>query len=378
MRLHGFADLLDRLYEAAAEEQEWEIFVRSLEAQLEDAVALFVRLPRKGDPGVSIAPAIDPGFLKAYEERFFGFDPAVCSAAALSEGAVEVVSRRRRGDPCAEIFFRDWLAPQGLSSGPSLVALIERRSDASAAALVTFPRVGSSKPTRAKQRLLSTVVLHLRFALRLYIRSHELRLERDALGASLDRFRMGLALVDESGRLLGKNWAAGRILDLRDGLTLDDGVLHTWGSQAGEELRRACTRATRGVFSQLHLMSFLSLPRPSGLAPLAIAVTPARSQGDVPVLIPSLAALFISDPAAGVNPSAEMLHRLFGLTPGQAALTSELVQGRSLEEAAPRLGVTLETARARLKQIFLRTDTHRQAELMRLVLTSPTHVLRHE
>jgi DNA-binding CsgD family transcriptional regulator len=375
MQEHAFDDLLGRLYEAAAEANEWEVFVRSLEAQLGDAVALFVRLPRAGDLGVSIAPGIDPGFLKAYEELFFGFDPVLRGATTLSEGAVGVVSRPRCGDASASIFYRDWLMPQGLRPGPSLLALIERPSDASAAALVTFPRGRASTTMRAKQRLVSRLVPHLRCALRLYLRSRELRLERDAFGASLDRFRIGLALVDERSRLVGKNWAAGRILDLRDGLTLDDGVLRAWGSQAGEELLDACRRAA-GASRHLHTICLVWLPRPSGLPRLAIAVTPSRPEGDVPRPLPRLAALFISDPVAADSPPAEMLHRLYRLTPCQAALARELVQGRSLEEAAPRLGVTRETARTRLKQIFLRTGTHRQAELMRLLLTSPTQVLR--
>lgn len=377
MREDAFRDLVGLLYQAAAETNEWQGFVRSLEEQLGDAVALFVRLPRAGDPGISIAPAIAPGFLTAYEERYFSLDPVLRAAAALAEGTAAVVSRPRGGDVDASMFYRDWLRPQGLRSGPSLLALIERCPDASAAALVTFPRGRGSATLRAKQRLVARLVPCLRCALRLCLRSRELRLERDAFAASLDRLQMGLVLVDERGRLIGKNLAAGRILEAGDGLMLEAGVLRAWGSRAGEELRQACRRATSEA-SRIHVISPLALPRPSGLPPLAIAVASARPEGDGPGPLPRLAALFISDPVARFSPPAEMLHRLYGLTPGQAALTCELVQGLSLAEAAPKLGVTRETVRARLKQIFLRTDTHRQAELMRLVLTGPALVLRAE
>ncbi len=46
-----------------------------------------------------------------------------------------------------------------------------------------------------------------------------------------------------------------------------------------------------------------------------------------------------------------------------------LSQGFSLDEAAQQRGVTINTARSQLKQVFSKTDTRRQGELMRLVLT---------
>ena len=47
----------------------------------------------------------------------------------------------------------------------------------------------------------------------------------------------------------------------------------------------------------------------------------------------------------------------------------------SVAEAAEELGVTTETARTYLKQVFSKTGTGRQAELVRLVVTAPTTVL---
>ena len=43
--------------------------------------------------------------------------------------------------------------------------------------------------------------------------------------------------------------------------------------------------------------------------------------------------------------------------------------GHSLEEAAGHRGVTMNTARSQLKQIFFKTGTSRQSEVVRLVLT---------
>jgi DNA-binding CsgD family transcriptional regulator len=39
-------------------------------------------------------------------------------------------------------------------------------------------------------------------------------------------------------------------------------------------------------------------------------------------------------------------------------------------DAAVALGISENTARVQLRSVFTKTDTHRQADLMRLVLTS--------
>ena len=57
----------------------------------------------------------------------------------------------------------------------------------------------------------------------------------------------------------------------------------------------------------------------------------------------------------------------YGLTPAEQRLASQLVSGVSLAEAAAKMGIGYETARAQLKSIFVKTGTHRQAELVALI-----------
>ena len=60
---------------------------------------------------------------------------------------------------------------------------------------------------------------------------------------------------------------------------------------------------------------------------------------------------------------------LYGLTQAEVKLVELLCDGWSLEEAATQRGVTMNTARSQLKQIFFKTGTGRQSELVRLVLS---------
>lgn len=76
--------------------------------------------------------------------------------------------------------------------------------------------------------------------------------------------------------------------------------------------------------------------------------------------------------ARGV-PSLAQLERRFGLTRAEGRVVRRLVQGRSLNEIAEELSVSAETVRTHAKRAMQKTDTHRQAELVALVLRLGVH-----
>jgi DNA-binding CsgD family transcriptional regulator len=83
----------------------------------------------------------------------------------------------------------------------------------------------------------------------------------------------------------------------------------------------------------------------------------------------AVAVVFIADPERNNTTAVEFLQTLYALTPAEAELVALLASGRSLEEAALERGVTMNTVRSQLKHVFVKTDTRRQGELVRLVLS---------
>jgi DNA-binding CsgD family transcriptional regulator len=67
------------------------------------------------------------------------------------------------------------------------------------------------------------------------------------------------------------------------------------------------------------------------------------------------------------NPSPEALQKIFGLTRSEAKLAIEVTKGRSPEDIANANGIAVGTARKQLASIFVKTGTHRQAELVALL-----------
>ena len=71
-----------------------------------------------------------------------------------------------------------------------------------------------------------------------------------------------------------------------------------------------------------------------------------------------------------MNEPIDLLRCHFGLTPAEARLALQLVAGETLRAAAAKLSITYETARTELKNIFNKTGTRRQAELVIVIVTA--------
>ena len=87
-------------------------------------------------------------------------------------------------------------------------------------------------------------------------------------------------------------------------------------------------------------------------------------------------ALFILDPDRDLGAMVSALCRAHGLTVTESTLAMHLVGGATVDDAANRMHIQTQTARAYLKQIFAKTGTHRQAELVRAILSGLVNINR--
>jgi len=117
----------------------------------------------------------------------------------------------------------------------------------------------------------------------------------------------------------------------------------------------------------------LNVSRPSIMRPFALLIAPIRI--DQVFAQQPAAVIFITDPEHKCETPPEMLKRLYGLTAREAALAALLLHGIDLREAAGRLEVSMNTARTHLRLIFEKTDTHRQSELLHLLLRGPAGLI---
>jgi len=116
----------------------------------------------------------------------------------------------------------------------------------------------------------------------------------------------------------------------------------------------------------------LRLPSVSGGRGYAITVTPlprhlrTLEKGSAP-----LALLLIVDLDREPVPLEGHLSAMFGLTRAEARLVAALAQGQTRAEFAHAAGISINTVKTQLAQVFAKLDVSRESDLMRLVLSLP-------
>jgi DNA-binding CsgD family transcriptional regulator len=72
------------------------------------------------------------------------------------------------------------------------------------------------------------------------------------------------------------------------------------------------------------------------------------------------------------NPlAARVLHQVYNLTESQAEVARSLYAGRSVEDTALALNLSLNTIRTHLKHIFTKCEVSSQAELLHMLALGP-------
>ncbi len=359
-------DILLAFHDAALEPERWPAVLERAAAGLgARALLLLARfVPPEPRPTPGRVFGIAPTFALDYTTRLYAVDPVLPGASRLAPGATfrlrdffpsEAALRDSR-------IVREWLAPQGFDD---LMGVVLAPGQPYSLMLLAFTdRVGFAAAAEAR---LHAWTPHLQRAVRTLRKLESAGSEGALLREVVDRLGVAMLCVGHSRRALFCNRAARDLLARRDGLSVRDGHLHVAAASDRERLWIALAEAMALGGRE----SCATITRPSGAPPLTILNAPLETPDKLGSDELGLALMFIHDPLLCPALDPADVGILFGLTPAQARLAVLLSQGHPLEEVGQRLGLKLSTVRTRMNQIFERTGTSRQAELVkRLVLSA--------
>jgi len=209
---------------------------------------------------------------------------------------------------------------------------------------------------------------HLERALRIGVRIGSLDAAAGFGKEWLDRCAAAVFLLDNRKRIVFCNRAAEALQSTGDGIRFsaqrislahrhDDGKLQSLIDVA---LSRRSSLSGGTMRAQ----------RPSGKQPFGIFVSPLTREYPILSMFRPAVCVIVTDPDSRPLLPIQRLQESFDLTEAEARLAVLLANGEELRRAAEQLNITYGTARARLMQIFQKTDTRRQAELVRLILSA--------
>jgi len=206
-------------------------------------------------------------------------------------------------------------------------------------------------------QLLEDLAPHLQQASRLAVQAISGRRAGGGIAAMADRLRLGMILCTREGELRWSNHAAELAIGRSTILTL-----------AGSRIR--CNRPSASA----QWLRLLGTDRPSGEAAFladanghTIQIMAFPAGGATPDICAEeeLVSLILLDSAQGPSLGTETVRSLFGLTGAEANLAAALCDGTSLNQYATEHGIAVGTARVHLKRILGKTDSARQADLVR-------------
>jgi len=362
-----FSELVGLIYDTALDPGVWPVMLNRLADALSAQCSVIGLLDSSTNAAAMTAPRTDPEYLRSFAEYWVDHAFIWNGGEKLPVGTAFVRDMIISRDEFSRTdYYNEWCKPQGMEA--TIAANLLMEGPLSTLIAVSRPYAEGDFDT-TEIRLFVKLIPHLQRAVQLQLRLAGLDGLPEGSTEILNRLLQGVILVDGEARVIFANRAGEDVLRAGRGLFLGRDGLRAEIPGETRRLRRViadCAAPRRGLAGG---GGRLLLSREHGL-PLTVLITPhcAGSSG-IDVGRPQ-AILFITDPDATVSVRKEALCEDFGLTPAEAAVAVEVLEAHGLQAAAARLGISLATARTHLAHVFDKTGTHRQAELVRLLLQS--------
>jgi DNA-binding CsgD family transcriptional regulator len=305
-------------------------------------------------------------YLDSYLQKYIHLNPLFPAMLLFEEGRIltedDIVPR---AEFVETRFFKEWIRPQGFID--SMASVLEK--SATSVAGLAVGRSAREGPVHAEARRRMTVLVpHVRRAISIgkVIDLH--KVEAAALADTLDGLAAATFLVDAGGRIAHANESGLKMLTEGSVLRGTGGRISATDTTAAGLLRDIFMSAATGDLAVGGTGMAVPLMGRDGsrfiahVLPLTAGVR--RKAGTA---YSAAAAMFVRKATLDLPHPLEALAKAFKLTPAELRVLMAIVQVGGIPEAAPVLGVSEPTARTHLQRIFAKTETSRQADLVKLV-----------
>ena len=360
MTADQFALIIDRIYQAAEDANAWTHVLEPLCDVLRAPTGV-IHIQYTGSPQssqVNVAIGVDLTMQRAYEEHYArtniwttrGLDRLV-QGATLTGQMICSDAEVERSE-----YYNDYLRKLDLFHS---IATIPLQQQSGALILSALRPRRSGAFTAEDVGVLQSLSPHLHRAVRLSQKWTEATAFGGALASAIEHVAIGVVLLDDTGAVLHAN-TMGRALLSECGWDARADAVEPHHATRSTTLRNAIQQAVAG---EPRVGALLRLARGTG-SPVEISIMPlTATRGDAHVQ----AVLFVADPDLGLTSSAR-LRALYGMTPMEAYVATELAAGRSVKELADERRTSTENVRWAVRQILRKTGSRNQAQAVAKIL----------
>ena len=349
-------ELLARLFPPDSAAPDWSAFVAALSGELDDAICMVWSAEALSEP-IAVHPSSASAAMSGYHSSR-ETELEFLHEAEYPVGCMHGFSNGRELPPDGGRFQRDVIEPLG--HGPSETLVIPLASDGRLITAVLMLAFRSGFPVSAVAApLLDRLMPWILYAARAMFAQQRRSDLTSALRQTIDRLSAGMILLDVTGKVIFANRSAASMLE---GQSVPSFVAGGASSARASKFHAALDIMLEGGGER-------GRSRGSGLHRRLLFTRIDVVGGGPRPFGGTVAAVILMTPDGALPAEAlEQARERYGLTPAEARLALHLSSGLSLDEAAGELGVAVGTVRTRLKQVFAKTGTHRQASLVRLLM----------
>ena len=361
----------DRLYERAEDENGWEGALQELADTLRGSAMALHRYDVRAQRGTAVkilrGPSLDE-FGPIYKQ-YAGNNVWMknLSKSPLPRPG-EVISSHRlypERDFLEHGYYNEFLKNYGLFASVGAVL------DVCDHQITTVTILRDRQPgsfREDEERFLGRVCPHLSNVHRIAQRFAAARSSRAVLDEVLERLPTAVFALAPDLRVVLANRFAERLMDGGDGIRNAHGRLQLGDRAAARSLRQAVAELDRArVGEGATAAGAFPIERPSYSRPYTATAMPMRPLVSWDAACGACCLLLVDDPEVQQRPSKRRLMQLWGLTAAEARVASLVAAGWSPREIADHLEIAFSTVRTHLQRIFVKTDTSRQGDLVRLL-----------
>ena len=308
----------------------------------------------------------DPIYRQMYFDKYIKIDPFT-----MTQFVVEVEEPKSFLDvlPYPELvqtrIYKEWAQPQGVVD--ALMCLIDR-TVTSVGFMVVFRSEHDGFVDDATRRRARLVIPHIRRATLIGKVIDLRKAEAASFADTLDGIDAGMFLVDPSGRLVHANAAGHMMLTETEVLRPVDGRLTLNDPEADQALAETFATAGDGdaaIGIKGVAVPIVALNGERYVAHVLPLTSGARRQAGASCR--ATAALFVHKAALETPSPPQAIAEAYGLTAMELRVLLAIVEVGGVPEVAETLGVAESTIKTHLGRIFSKTNSSRQADLVKLV-----------
>jgi DNA-binding CsgD family transcriptional regulator len=186
----------------------------------------------------------------------------------------------------------------------------------------------------------------------------------EALCATLDHFNAGFLAVFPDGKILHANRMAHQMMSEGWPIQSNNGVLQASGKKATALLLKSLRHVAETTKDSPRDDICLDICLANAASPKGVAIATMKLLAGTTF---NPVALFITNIRSRSDCALSAIAECFGLTRAETRTLHHFVEGGTVAEAAYALAVSENTVKTHLQNIFAKTRSSRQAQLMKLV-----------